>query len=100
VLLLDGDAFVPWGKGHMGGVMTKMIKEHDHQTKFAQTSRPLRDNQPTVTIKVFQIDSSKSRQTAKAWASSTSSIHSSSARARHCVKCRSTSMPTASCTSA
>jgi molecular chaperone DnaK len=54
VLLLDVTP-LSLGIETMGGVMTKMISKNTTiQTKFAQTFSTAEDNQPAVTIKVFQ----------------------------------------------
>ena len=46
----------PAEPGHRdpGGVMTKMIKKHHHPDQFSQVFSTADDNQPAVTIKVFQ----------------------------------------------
>ena len=56
----------------LGGVMTKMIKKNTTiPTKFAQTFSTADDNQPAVTIKVYQGEREMASGN-KSWASSTS----------------------------
>ena len=100
VLLLDVTP-LSLGIETLGGVMTKMIQKNTTiPTKFAQTFSTADDNQPAVTIKVYQGEREMASGNKSLGEFNLEGIAAGAARHAADRGHASTSTPTASCTSA